>query len=647
MKIKYILSLLLGGFVFAMPFLPLDNNDLQAFHTEAELSLFSTIIHSNNIDTNAYFPSSNSCRGCHGYDPLKVASIDIDSNDINVFDDWKATMMANSAKDPFWRAKVSHEVLINPGHTVDIENKCTSCHAPMGHYTAMFNGDTHYSMMDLLNDTLGLDGVSCGICHQLSATNLGEQFSGEMTLDTFRILHGQYFGPFAAPMDLYVGFLPVYGPHISDAGICAPCHTLVTKTADLDGNYTGNTFVEQATYHEWLNSDYNVQNISCQKCHVPRVEEGVIISANYSFLDYRSPFGKHEFAGANTFMLQLMKENKDALGIDATDANFDSTLHYTYQMLQNQTLDMELNLDAVENDTAYFSVKVTNKAGHKFPSGYPSRRAFIEFIAKDDMGNILFKSGVLQADAEVEGQDPHFEPHYDIIRKEDEVQIYEMVIADVNDQFSTLLERANSSLKDNRLPPLGFSKTHEVYDTTLVVGKADVDPNFNIDENGMEGNASDIVHYHVALNGYEGLADVTAKVYYQSLPPKWMEEMFAESTPEIDAFKAMYNDADQTPVLVSSDALEGASMISTSIREMVLSENKINIFPNPMGGESVLRIEVENDMKIYEIELFNQDGKLIGVFYNTNKIDIIESGNLYYIKILTSEGVSMKKVLRF
>ena len=50
---------------------------------------------------------------------------------------------------------------------------------------------------------------------------------------------------------------PCIGAHINDAGLCAGCHTLITETADLDGNLTGDEFVEQATYHEWLNSIFN------------------------------------------------------------------------------------------------------------------------------------------------------------------------------------------------------------------------------------------------------------------------------------------------------------------------------------------------------------------------------------------------------
>jgi len=52
---------------------------------------------------------------CHGLDPTGSASVYALGNDINVVDDWRTSMMANSAKDPYWRAKVSHEITINPG----------------------------------------------------------------------------------------------------------------------------------------------------------------------------------------------------------------------------------------------------------------------------------------------------------------------------------------------------------------------------------------------------------------------------------------------------------------------------------------------------------------------------------------------------
>ena len=59
-------------------------------------------------------------------------------------------MMANAAIDPFWRAKVSQEILINPAHSVALQTKCTSCHSPQGHYTAILRGATQYTIDEMI-----------------------------------------------------------------------------------------------------------------------------------------------------------------------------------------------------------------------------------------------------------------------------------------------------------------------------------------------------------------------------------------------------------------------------------------------------------------------------------------------------------------
>ena len=51
---------------------------------------------------NTEFASAGKCDHCHGYDENGMASTDGEGGDVNVVDDWSSTMMANSAKDPFW-----------------------------------------------------------------------------------------------------------------------------------------------------------------------------------------------------------------------------------------------------------------------------------------------------------------------------------------------------------------------------------------------------------------------------------------------------------------------------------------------------------------------------------------------------------------
>lgn len=583
-----------------------------AYHSEEELESFRGGSFALPVGSNNYFMASGNCYGCHGPDVMNnYASIDAQGNDVNVADDWRSTMMANSARDPFWRAKVSHEVAVNPGHQAELEDKCTTCHAPMGRYDKFLSTGAHYSISEMVNDPVALDGVSCLPCHMQGPDSLGLLFSGNLKFDTNSVLYGPYQDIFGSPMTSFVGYEPLYGEHINDPGLCAGCHTLQTATADLDGNATGDEFVEQATYHEWLNSSFNTNTfpstgVTCQGCHVPRIDDAVVISANYLFLQGQSPFGLHHFAGANTFMLKLLKDNILPLELTAHPDQFDSTIARTNRMLQQNTLLLEPTVIDRDADTARIDVKLVNLAGHRFPSGYPSRRAFVELLVLNGTNDTVFRSGGWNDEYEVIGHDDPWEPHHDVITSEGQAQIYELVMGDVNDNKTTVLERAKTALKDNRLVPLGFSTGHISYDTTKIAGVPASDTDFNQDEDGVEGSGTDIVHYHVPMNGYTGMITVRAKVWYQAAPPRWMEEMFSYSTPEIDLFESMYENADGSPVLVKEEEVVDLTIGIDDVREAGL-----NIHPNPIA-DGILRIDGISE-KIDRISVYDMHGKLVAL----------------------------------
>ncbi len=553
---------------------------------------------------NNYFMASGNCEGCHGHDPMGFSMYDQNGVDVNVTDDWRSTMMANSARDPFWRAKVSHEGLVNPGLQVALEDKCTSCHAPQGRHDKFLAGNGPYSIQELDIDPLGLDGVSCTGCHMQAEEGTGDFFSGNVQYDTNNVLFGQYSDNlFGSPMTSFVGYEPLYGAHVEKGEFCAGCHTLITETVDLQGVPTGGEFVEQATYHEWVNSIYN-DNVSCQGCHVPRINDPVVISANYLFLQGRSPYGLHHFAGANSFMLKLLKDNILALGLTANETQFDSTIARTDRMLKNQSLLLDASIVQRDADTARIDVSLINLAGHKFPSGYPSRRAWVEVVVLDAQNDTIFKSGRWGSDYSIEGHDAEFEPHHDVIVSGDQVQIYEHVLGDVNGDKTTTLLRAATALKDNRIAPEGFSTSHSAYDTTMIVGVPASDIDFNHDPMGVEGSGSDIVHYRIPMNGYAGLINVSVRVWYQTAPPRWMQEMFAYNSAPIDTFRNMYDAADGTPVLVKEMSFSDTSTGLDDLKEL-----GVRIFPNPVS-DGLVRI-TGIDERVLEVSVHDMKGALV------------------------------------
>ncbi|MEM7037690.1 MAG: cytochrome c3 family protein, partial [Bacteroidota bacterium] len=305
---------------------------------------------------NTLFTGSGRCGGCHAFDPSGQTNVDTNGVDVNLTDRWRTSMMANSSKDPFWRAKVSHETQVNPSHRAILEDKCTSCHAPLGHFNAKHEGRM-FTMDSLVVDSLALDGVSCLACHQQDTNFVGKVFSGELAYDSNRVVYGPYETPYGAPMNFLVGFPPEFFAPVSQSENCAGCHTLITETVDLNGNPTGGEFVEQATYHEWLNSAYSLPNErqDCQSCHMRKIEQPVKLAMDYFWLPGREPFLVHTFQGANSFMLKILKEYSDTLGIFPKPALFDSTIAMTEKMLREQTLDLSLAAGERDLDSARFT----------------------------------------------------------------------------------------------------------------------------------------------------------------------------------------------------------------------------------------------------------------------------------------------------
>lgn len=599
------------------------------------------------IQPGEYFLHSENCRTCHGSDSAHYANVNYAGEDINLYDDWESTMMANSAKDPLWRAKVSHEILVDPGHANELQDKCTSCHAPQGRFTSHFKGNTFYTINDLENDTLGLNGVACQACHTIGSNGLGNTFSGIIPYDTLKNEYGPFTNPILGPMQLYTGFTPTFSNHMGESRACSPCHTLITNTSDLSGNLTGKTFVEQATFHEWKNSSFPDDNITCQQCHMPRVEDSIRIANGYMNIPPRAPFNRHKFMGGNAFMVELIKNNKTKLGIKTPDKNFDSTIAITKKNLRYSTVDIKLYQDSITADTAFYRVKLVNAAGHKFPTGYPSRRAVLQFVITGNTGDTLFETGVFDATGEVKGIAGPYEKHYDVINAQSQHQVYEMIMGDVNGNRTTVLERADTCLKDNRLPPTGFTSTTATYDTIKIMGDAGADADFNKYSGGVEGSGMDFVHFHIPTAGFPPSFSVYTRLLYQSVPPGWLNEMFSYNSAAIDSFKLMFNSAAKPPLLVDEDSL----MYIPLVKSKNIRDHEISVGPDPSPDGNVT-LFFDPPAEVSLVHILNSGGQTVGYLrptgFKTDKLPLLlptEKG-LYIIDIYIDQQHITKKVIR-
>lgn len=593
------------------------------------------------LQEGTYFVTAAKCAGCHGHDMNGMSMVDSEGNDINVVDDWRSTMMANAARDPFFQAKMEHEGLANPMHKEAIEHSCLKCHAPLAVFEEKMLGNPPFTMANLDTSVMAHDGISCLACHMQNPEAAGNFFSGDLHYDS-ALVWGPYTDEQINPaiMQYFVGYTPDLGEHILDGRVCAGCHTAINQPFDLEGNPTGTSFYEQTLWQEYKNSVYYGSEQNCRSCHMPRIEDQVTLALDYVYLGGQSPFGKHHLTGGGTFMLKMMKGLIDSLNIPATPEQFDSTIARSVAM-HAEAVEMDLQVD-VANDTLYVDVALTNITGHKFPGGFPNRRAFVQLLALTPHGDTLFNSGAWDDTYEVVGHDPEYEPHHNVIRQEDQVQIYEFVMGDVNHDVTTTLLHAVHRLKDNRLVPIGFTTEHASYDTAAIAGLALVDPDFNRDAFGDQGTGSDVVHYHVTLTGYEGDMEVKAKLWFQQVPPRWNQSMFAHEGPRINAFRTLFQQADNSPELIVADSLQ---WIGTGMAQQVNATPLV--FPNPTRDGWVHLHAPEAEV----ITAYDASGRQVQVTTERRGTDwrcrLPEPPGAYHLVLRGPQGMHAVRVVRW
>jgi len=490
------------------------------------------------------FTHSDNCVACHNN--LMTPQ----GEDVSIGATWRSTMMANSARDPYWHASVRRETIDHAGQSAEIQNECATCHMPIAERTARVEG-TKAELFSLLPmsgaresnaHALAADGVSCTVCHQVSRDKLGtpESFNGNYVLNPARP-DGirEIFGPFAVDpgrrriMRSVTGFEQVEGAHVRQSELCATCHTLITQAFGPDGRVIG-SLPEQMNYQEWRHSAFPSEEKSCQACHMPAAPGPIRVSSVLG--EYRDTLSRHLFVGGNAFMIRMLNRYRTELGAEALPAEFEATAQATLRQLAETSATVAIDrVTATTGAPLSFDVVVTNLTGHKFPTGYPARRAWLHAVVRDRQGRVVFESGAVDADGRIAGNDSDrdaalFEPHYDRITAADQVQIYESIMGDIKNAPTTGLLTATQYLKDNRLLPRGFDKA--TADAGIAVrGDALRDATFT-------GGADRVTF---ALDGLrDGGYEIDVELRYQPIGYRWASNLAGYDAPEPKRFVGYY-----------------------------------------------------------------------------------------------------------
>lgn len=508
------------------------------------LASLSTAVAASGAGFQDLFKPSSQCIACHSN------IVGPQGQDLSIGYSWRTSMMANSSRDPYWQAGVRREVLDHPQAQAEIEDTCATCHMPMARFQAHSAGAKGQvfphlagAFADAAATTHALDGVSCTVCHQVSPGNFGQtsSFDGGFIIDTAkRKGQRQIFGPFnvdagrQSVMRSATDFTPTEAAHIQKSELCATCHTLYTKSLDAKGEPAG-VLPEQMPYFEWLNSDFKATK-SCQSCHMPQVTGTAPITSMLA--QQRPGVSEHVFVGGNAFMQRILGKYAQALGITTPPEEFTAAAQRTEQHLAAESATVSATPITVAGTRLSFDVAVTSLTGHKLPTAYPSRRAWLHVVVRDAAQKVIFESGALRTDGSIAGSDndedpAKAEPHYTLIDNPEQVQIYESVMADFAGRVTTSLLSGARYLKDNRLLPRGFDKMNAPKDVAVQGGAAQ-DPDF--------AGGGDRIRYVVDAGRSTGPWTATVELEYQPIGFRWAENLKAYDASEPKRFVAYYKD---------------------------------------------------------------------------------------------------------
>lgn len=445
--------------------------------------------------------SSTSCRECHG---------DYRETDrLEPWDGWRGSLMANAGRDPVFRAALA----IAEKDNADAADFCIRCHSP----AAWLRGRSslpEWSEADgprFLPDeraylSADLDGVGCTVCHRATDNVAEDPDAPHLQNAQIYFLDGADAETRLGPYEDTGGAEAMHPVQKSEftgsSQLCGQCHDIVNPVVtglDASGASTGRPFVIERTYSEWLHSDFSKSDsevgASCIDCHLKRATEPVRAAIDGTDREY---FRVHQLLGGSTWVQHAITDAYPE-GTEVEAAHLRDSAEATRAFLR-EAAELTVEQASVEGDVVSAQVRVTNRTGHKLPTGYPEGRRVwlqVEVIVDGETVSSSAPPGVEETDP-----DPTSKPS----------RTYEVKLG-VDGEPSFHFIENNTVLEDTRIPPQGFSPPDELDMTP--VGR-----NYQ-NEDGSYRHYDDAKHTFYPCA--EGEATLRARLWYQGNTRQYME----------------------------------------------------------------------------------------------------------------------------
>jgi hypothetical protein len=183
--------------------------------------------------------------------------------------------------------------------------------------------------------------------------------------------------------------------------------------------------------------------------------------------------------------------------------------------------------------------------------------------------------------------------------------------------------------------PLGFNINHPVYDTTRVEGLALMDANYA----SLSGQGADVIQYDIPVGAF-GAVTVDVRVWYQSMPPRWVNPMFELQDSTILAFQAMFEAQGAAPELVAEQSI--SIPVTGSVDE---SSVRMHMFPNPTNDG---RVQVVGPVHEGLWELYSPNGSRIqhGRLQPTMVLQLPEPSGTYIFQAHAAGQTWTQRIIR-
>lgn len=423
-----------------------------------------------------------------------------------IYNRWRGSMMGQAGRDPLMWSALS----VANNDAPNVGDYCLRCHTPKG----WLEGRSHPADGAALLPEDVQAGVACEICHRMvdpvpatsdEAVTIDAQVRASLT-STLPSNHVGSAMLILDPVDNRRGPFSLTPPHsayrtdflgqaqqtaagnnyLTVSRMCGTCHNVDNPTLSWDQNRqqywpneinqpapsveNGDLFPIERTFEEWKLSEYAAQGVqapqfagekpdgmvgACQDCHMKRITGTAAAGGVQRDCQGTGCLPEHIFVGGNAWVPQILQD--DRWRLQAGEAEIDDLNDTVIRAQQFLQLAATMTATLAQNGGQKVAmVRVVNETGHKLPTGYPEgRRMWLNLKAYDANDQLIYESGAYdQATA--------------ILNKDADIKIYEaklgitpelapIVDLPAGESFHFVLN--NTYVKDNRIPPRGYTQT--------------------------------------------------------------------------------------------------------------------------------------------------------------------------------------------